>query len=242
MVTIGNRSSFTVCKGFALLLASLVFLTPETAGARVRMRKPAGLAQELGAPPQNQSFAPKIPTASEERMKALEERVQSLESEVDELRETQVHSNIKISDFTGNIYLRFGLELVLPQQSSFTQATDSGLGLAFGGGGYLTHDHVIDFGLLWDVHLAASARYRYELHSNRNFFSWGPTAGIRLKVADLRPFDNFLQPTEVVQSVFLLAGAFASCTIPGGQIFFELTYNFNGQKMIVGTTSLHLFL
>lgn len=243
MVTIHVRSLFQWHKGFALLLASLLFAIVSPAEAA--RKTPARRHPTAESSPRLEVTGPALDVplySPQERIDSLEERVKKLEAETDELRQTQLDSNIRIHDFSGIVYLKGGLELLFPQQSTFTYATDSGLGVTFGGGAYLTHDHVVDVSFQWDVHLAAALRYRYEIHSPKNFFSWGPTGGVRAKIASVRPFDNFVQPTEVIQSVFMMAGAFASLTIPGGQIFFEVVYSFNTQRMIVATTGLQLFL
>lgn len=203
---------------------------------------------EKRRPAQSGSASKNVSTGSgpdfNERLQSLEQTVERLEAELEILRtqSTMVIRSTQLS-FLNATYIKTGLSLVLPRASTFNFFTDTGLGLSGGIGQYLGRNNVLELGIDWDVFLGLTFRYRYEFHTSLTGLSYGPVIGYKTRIADLDPFDHFLdRDGEIRKSFWLLGGYFGVPVGAGAMVSMELTYHANSQQLVFINVNFQFFM
>jgi len=178
-----------------------------------------------------------------QKLEAMATQVERMDAELDVMRhqhKLMIHrTNV---GFLDQFYMKAGAALVLPRSRTFSFRTDTGIGAFVGAGQYFGRNHVADLSLDWDVYPSLTLRYRFEIHTESPQITWGPVIGIKVKMANIRPFDNFLdKPDEVKNRFFIFGGILA---FPLGRSLFttELLYLTNEQSIFMTNLALHFFL
>lgn len=200
----------------------------------------------FSAAPSNLGEGPKAEadyTLLEARMARIEQLVENIEGEVEILRaQSRLMIQRTTVGYLNQGYLRGGFALLLPRSRSFDQKVDTGLGGFAGAGRYLGRHQVIEGNLIWDAYPAVELKYRYEFHWDSPLFSAGPVVGYRLKLIDLRPFDNFLEDPSQVKSSFFELGFLVGFPMTRSLAVLEALYLFNQQSILVANIGVHFFL
>jgi len=144
--------------------------------------------------------------------------------------------------FLDGFYMKAGLALVLPRSRTFTFRTDTGLGAFAGLGQYFGRNHVADLSFDWDMYPSLSLRYRFEIHSESPHITWGPVIGIKVKMANLRPFDNFLDKPDEVANRFYMFGAMVGFPMGRSLVTLEFLYLANTQSIFMTNVGMHFFM
>ena len=178
-----------------------------------------------------------------QKLNALNSNFERLDAEMEVMRQQHrmmIHrTNV---GFLDQFYMKGGVALVLPRSRTFSFRTDSGLGAFVGLGQYFGRSHVADLSFDWDVYPSLSVRYRYEIHSESPQITWGPVIGVKVKMANLRPFDNFLDKPDEVASRFYLFGAILGFPMGRSLVTAEFLYLTNDQAFFFTNIALHFFL
>lgn len=177
------------------------------------------------------------------RIEAVETSIEKLEAQI-EILSAQNRMVIQRTTlaFLDSTYVKGGLSLLLPRQRSFSFTTDTGLG-AFGGvGHYFGRNHVAEIVLDYDVYPAMGLRYRYDFHLSSPLLTIGPMIGYRIKIADIRPFDNFVEFPSDVKGSFFMVGCLFGFPLSRSMITMEAAYLFNAQSFLVANAGVHFFL
>jgi len=179
----------------------------------------------------------------EDRVKKLEEDFEKLDFKVGLLEEkSQLIAGRTQIAYTNAWYVRTGLNLLFPRGSTFTYPVDTGLGVFVGIGKYLERNIVFDSTLDWNVYPAIAFRFRYEWKNEKQTFNIGPLLGMKLRLADQRPLDNFINPKEELRGVFLQGGLGAGFPLGLSVVQTEILAEFNQKFFIVASLGLHFFL
>lgn len=177
------------------------------------------------------------------RFQKLENMVDKLQSEIDSVRASQKAALNKNSlNFNYRFYLKGGVAFIMPRARSIPFATDNGLGLFMGVGQYLGKNHVLDLSLDWDIYPSLTLRYRFEMHLDNPQFTWGPVIGYKVKLASIRPIDNFIDTPEDIRPAFFTFGVLFGFPFQASLLAFEVLYLFNTQQFITLNAGLHFFL
>lgn len=186
---------------------------------------------------------PPIPEPQTRPLKEIEDEIEKLKSSL-EVMEQEYHVLIRrtIIGFNNANYIRGGLSLLLPRTRTFEFRTDTGLGFLVGYGHYFGKNHVAEMTLDWDMYFATTLRYRYELQGKLNSFVLAPVIGAKIKLANLKPFDNFLDEPDSVKHVFPLVGGLIAFPMNRSLLTLEADYLFNSQAFIIINLGIHYFL
>ncbi len=173
----------------------------------------------------------------------LENRLDLLEGEMEVMREQHkmVIHQTQIA-FRDQTYVRVGGAIVMPRSRTFPFRTDSGLGVFGGMGTYFGTHHVLDFALQWDVYPAFNLQYRFEFHNEAPQITWGPVFGVKVKFADIKPFDNFLDRPEDVKPLFLEVGGMVGFSLSRSMLAVQILYLTNQQGILMTNIGMHFFL
>lgn len=178
----------------------------------------------------------------ESKYAALQESLDRLDAELDILREqsrlTIQRTNI---GFRNQLYLRLGTAIVSPRPRTFNFPTDTGIGVFLGFGKYFGKQHVLELSLDWELYLATTFRYHYQFQSSFPVFVWGPVLGIKTKIANVSPPDNFLADPGAVKSAFWCVGGLLGFPIARSLVSFEFLYLANRQSLFLSNLAFHFF-
>lgn len=179
----------------------------------------------------------------EQRIDELEDQVDRLGAELDVLKAQSVIVVQRTHlGFLDKYYAKGGLSLLFPRGRTFTGRTDTGLGFFLGAGRYFGRSHVADLAFEWDLYPSAALRYRYEFHGEGSSLTFAPVAGVKVKLFDSKPIDNFIERPSDVRSVFAFVGLLAGLPLPGAMAVVEVLYLFNTQQVLTANFGVHLFL
>jgi hypothetical protein len=179
------------------------------------------------------------------KIQKLENSIDKLHSEIDSVRASQqrMASQNKYSlNFNYRFYLKGGVAFIMPRSRSIPFPTDNGLGLFMGVGQYLGKNHVLDLSLDWDIYPSLTLRYRFEMHIDNPQFTWGPVIGYKVKLASIKPIDNFLDNPDDIRPAFFTLGVMMGLPFQSSLLAFELLYLFNTQQFITLNAGMHFFL
>ncbi len=195
----------------------------------------------LAAPP---SWA-KTSKAKEEKVAKddnYQEQINRLQNEVDSLKKSHLvmfqKGNLL---FANRTYVKAGIELLIPHRRTFISQTDTGLGAFVGLGQYFGENHVADLGFEWDLYPAFSLRYRYEFHFSNPSLAFGPVIGYKVKLANVNPWDNFIENAGELKNSFFFAGMMAGFPMQNSMATLELLYLTNKQTFIMMNVGIHFF-
>lgn len=176
------------------------------------------------------------------RVEELEKAVDQLDAHLDVLKEQQKlvirRSSLGFRDET---YAKAGGSLVVPRSRTFDYRTDTGLGAYVGMGQYFGRNHVADLAFEWDIYPSLSLRYRYEFHHENPDITWGPVVGAKVRMAEIAPFDNFLDKREVLKSMYGLFGLMIGFPMSRSLVTIELLYVANYQSFLFSNIGIHFF-
>lgn len=179
----------------------------------------------------------------EGRLDKFEDILERLEGEVEILKaQNRMVIQRTTLSFADQFYFKGGVSLLIPRARTFPFTVDTGLGAFVGVGKYFHRNHVFDLGLEWDLYPSASLKYRYEIHLSSPLMNLGPIIGYKLRLANLRPFDNFLEQPLETQGSFYLVGAHLGFPMSRSVVGLEALYLFNSQAILVGNVAIHFFL
>ncbi|MCB0416244.1 MAG: hypothetical protein KDD39_01255 [Bdellovibrionales bacterium] len=180
---------------------------------------------------------------ADQRISKIEDAIERLEREM-EILKTQSRLVIRRTtvSFLNAWYVKANLSILVPRSSGFTGTTDTGLGAHVGLGRYLGRNHVFDLTFDWDVYPAATLRYRLEFHNNSPTISLAPVIGVKQKLLNVRPFDNFLGNPSEVKSTFLVVGAYLGVPMSKSVLSGEINALINGQVILTVTAGVHFFI
>lgn len=179
----------------------------------------------------------------DERVKKIEEDLEKLDFKVGLLEEkSQVIAGKTQIAYTNAWYFRTGLNLLFPRGSTFTYATDTGLGVFVGVGKYLERNFVFDSTFDWNLYPAISLRFRYEWKNEKQTLNLGPVLGMKLRLAKQRPLDNFIDSREELRGILLQGGLGAGFPLGLSVVQTELLAEFNRQFFVVASLGIHFFL
>lgn len=179
----------------------------------------------------------------EQRIRSLEEAVEKLDLRLGVLSEkSNLIAGRTVISYLDAVYLRTGLNLLFPRRSTFSFPTDTGLGMYVGAGKYFGRNHVLDGGLDWDFYPAVSLRYRYEWRNQQGTVNVGPVAGLKVRLAQQRPLDNYLDSREELKAVYGVVGISAGFPLGLSVLQSEVLAFFNQQLFVVASMGLHFFL
>jgi len=108
--------------------------------------------------------------------------------------------------YENEYFLNFEAGLLKPFADRFTYPVDLGLGVTLGIGRFVDWNHAFSVGMEYDVHSAFFAKYQYWFHFDKPYLSFGPSLGIRQKVFNLLPWDNYINESEKLPSQYLQLG------------------------------------
>ncbi|NBX93370.1 MAG: hypothetical protein EBQ85_09095 [Proteobacteria bacterium] len=188
---------------------------------------------------------PKRPqtVSAEENIKKLESRIEQLETKVDLLSErSNLLAERTLIAFLNASYLKTGFNILFPRGSTFSFPTDTGLGVFVGGGHYFGRNHVVDGSFDWDLYPSLTLRYRYEWRNDNATLNLGPIVGVKIKLANQKPLDNFLDNRESLQSFYGVVGLGAGFPLGLSVVHSELLALFNQQLVIVASLGIHFFI
>ncbi|MEZ4751688.1 MAG: hypothetical protein R3B54_14000 [Bdellovibrionota bacterium] len=207
----------------ALLTLMLLVLLSAPSFARSRDRKPAADV--------------------EQRLAKIEDTLERMEGEM-EILKTQSRLVIRRTtvSFLNAWYLKGNLSILVPRSSGFTSTTDTGLGAHIGIGKYFGRNHVFDLSIDWDLYPAATLRYRLEFHNNAPTISLAPVIGVKQKLLNVRPFDNFIGNPNEVKPTFFVVGAYLGVPMSKSVLSAEFNALINGQIILTVTAGVHFFL
>ena len=176
------------------------------------------------------------------RIKKLEDQVNELEAEVGILTsQTRIMIERGVFSPRDSSYFKAGFNLLLPRNTSFNFSTDSGIGAFVGVGRYLGSRHILELRLDWDIFVGATLTYRFEIKTNGGL-SFGPQFGIKQKIFNVEPFDNFISKPTLLRKTFYIVGVGAGIPISGSSLIqTDLHYVTNSQTFFVANGSVHLF-
>lgn len=176
-------------------------------------------------------------------MDQLEESVEHLEGELEILKaQNRIVIQQTTLSYRDQSYLKAGMSLLVPRARTFGFTTDTGLGAFVGAGKYFGRNNVADLALEWDFYPSIAARYRYEFHLTTPTVSVGPVIGYKMKMANIKPFDNFVEDPTAVKSSFFLLGMMVGFPIAHSMVTLEALYLFNDQAVLVANAGVHFFL
>lgn len=178
-----------------------------------------------------------------QKVDTLETQVEQLEAEMDVVREQ--HKYLVHRDtlgFLDQTYLKAGGTLISPRARSFAFRTDTGLGAFVGVGQYFGRNHVGDFAFEWDLYPSLSLRYRYEFHVDTPNVTWGPVVGLKMRMAEIKPFDNFLDRPQDLKSAYGMLGLILGFPMGRSLVATEFLYLFNQQAFFFLNIGLHFFM
>ena len=185
------------------------------------------------------------PTEIEEIKSKIEELENTVERLEGEMEITKVQTRMMIQrtnlSFLDQTYFRAGFTLLVPRTRTFSFRTDTGFGARLGVGHYFGRQSVMDLGTEWDIYPSLSLTYRFEFHSEDPNVTWGPLVGVRAKVFDLKPWDNFIENPTQLKSVFYFLGVTLGVPFGRSLFVFELLYMTNQQVFILTNAGIHLF-
>ena len=178
-----------------------------------------------------------------QKLEAVTNQVERMDAELEVMRhqhKLMIHrTNV---GFLDQFYMKAGVALVLPRSRTFSFRTDTGLGAFVGMGQYFGRNHVADLSFDWDVYPSLTLKYRFEIHSESPQITWGPVIGIKVKMANIRPFDNFLDRPEDVKNRFFIFGGILGFPLGRSLFTAELLYLTNEQSIFMTNLALHFFL
>lgn len=183
-----------------------------------------------------QDQTPTIPTSVEKKLDDLDVRLGILEE-----KSKLMAGRTQVS-YLDAWFLRTGLDLIFPRASTFNYRTDTGLGIFVGIGKYMGRKFSVDTAFDWNLYPAVSFRIRYEWHNQRQTLNLGPLIGVKFRVADRRPLDNFMSPDEDLKGTLFKLGVGAGFPLGLSIVQSELFAEFNQQLYIVASLGLHFFL
>lgn len=179
----------------------------------------------------------------DERVKKIEADLEKLDFKVGLLEEkSQVIAGRTQIAYTNAWYFRTGLNLLFPRGSTFTYATDTGLGVFVGAGKYLERNFVFDSTFDWNLYPALSVRFRYEWKNEKQTLNMGPILGMKLRLSKQRPLDNFIDSREELRGILLQGGLGAGFPLGLSVVQTEILAEFNRQFFVVASLGLHFFL
>ena len=172
----------------------------------------------------------------------LEDRMDKLEGEMEIMREQHkmmIHrTNV---GFLDQFYGRVGATIIMPRSRTFPFRADSGLGVFAGIGNYFGRHSVLDFSIDWDIYPAFNLQFRYEFHNDAPQITWGPVIGVKVKFADIKPFDDFLDKPEQVKPLFMEVGGIIGFPLSRSLLTLQLLYLTNQQGILVANLGMHFF-
>ena len=178
-----------------------------------------------------------------QKVEALEKQVEHLDAEMDVMREQHRFMVHRTSvGFLDQTYLKAGIALVLPRSRSFSFRTDTGIGAFVGLGQYFGRNHVADLSLDWDIYPSLTLRYRYEFHPDSPNISWGPVVGFKVRMAEIKPFDNFLDRPQDLKSGYAMLGMILGFPMGRSLVSTEFVYLFNQQNFFFINVGIHFFI
>lgn len=176
------------------------------------------------------------------RVEELEHVVEQLDANIDVLKEQQKlvirRSTLWFRDET---YAKAGGSLVVPRSRTFSFRTDTGLGAYVGMGQYFGRNHVADLAFEWDIYPSLTLRYRYEFHHENPDITWGPVIGVKIRMAEIAPFDNFLDQPNQLKSMYTLFGIMLGFPMSRSLATLELLYVSNFQAFLFSNVGIHFF-
>ncbi|MCB0403821.1 MAG: hypothetical protein KDD51_03485 [Bdellovibrionales bacterium] len=179
----------------------------------------------------------------EQRLTKIEDALERMEGEM-EILQTQSRLVIRRTtvSYLNAWYVKANLSILVPRRSGFTSTTDTGLGAHIGLGKYLGRNHVFDLSFDWDLYPAATLRYRLEFHNNAPTISLAPVIGVKQKLLNIRPFDNFIGNPAEVKPTFFVVGAYLGVPMSKSVLSAELNALINGQIILTVTAGVHFFI
>lgn len=205
------------------LLLILLILVTQIANARTPRRR---LASDL-----------------DQRLSKIEQSIDRMEGELEILKaQSRLVIRRTTVSYLNAWYLKGNLSILLPRRSSFTGTTDTGIGAHIGLGKYLGRNHVLDLTLDWDLYPAVTFRYRIEMHNSQPAVSVGPVIGVKQRILNKGPFDNFFGDPSEVKPTFFLVGGFIGIPMSKAVLTAELAGLINSQFIITATAGVHFFL
>lgn len=182
-------------------------------------------------------------SALENRVRNLEEAIEKLDVRLGLLSErSNLIAGRTLISYLDATYLQTGLHLIFPRGSTFSYSTDTGLGLYAGIGHYFGRNHALDINLDWDFYPAATLQYRYELRNQNQTINFGPIIGAKIKLANQRPLDNYLDSREGLKSVYGVVGVAAGLPVGLSVVQTQILALFNHQLFIIASLGLNFFL
>jgi len=179
----------------------------------------------------------------ENRIRSLEEAVEKLDVRLGLLSErSNLIAGRTLVSYLDATYLQTGVHLLFPRGSSFSYSTDTGLGIYAGLGRYFGRNHAVDVNLDWDFFPAATVQYRYEWRNQNQTINLGPIVGVKLKLANQKPLDNYLDSREDLKSIYGVVGVGAGLPVGVSIVQTQILAFFNKQLFVVASLGLNFFL
>lgn len=184
----------------------------------------------------------KTPAKSSERLEKVEEELEQIQADLEIVREqNKLMIQRSTIGFRDQFFLRLGASMVLPRSRTFSFNTDTGFGAYLGLGRYFGKQNVLEGSLDWDIYPSASLRYRYEFQSSQMGFTWGPMVGMKVRLAKVRPFDNFIDDPDSLKSTFWMVGLTTGFPIARSILTIELVYLANQQSFFFANLGFQFF-
>jgi hypothetical protein len=176
------------------------------------------------------------------KIQSVQSQVDKLSNDIDKLRsETNAVSQRTSLSTSNRTYVKAGFALLVPRRRTFPTAVDSGLGAFVGIGQYFGEHHVADFSAEWDFYPSFSLRYRYEFHLASPSLTVGPVVGYKIKIANIKPWDNFADNPEVIKNSFFFTGLLVGFPLNNAMATAELLYMVNQQNWFAMNVGVHFF-